>query len=448
MVRIYSVKEAKETILVRDLFTEFKIPKKIQKKNFEIFGREISPEEAVREIILDVKDRGDVALKEWTRKLDGVLLDDFEVSQKEIEDSVKKISAPLRRSLEIAIKRVLKFHEEQPINKWFMDLKEGELGQIIKPIEKVGIYIPGGTAPLISSVYMSTIPAIVANCKELIITTPPSKDGSISIEIKGVCGLLKRKFGISLRVFKVGGAQAISAMAYGTSQVPKVYKIVGAGNIYVNLAKKFVYGIVGIDGMAGPTEAIIIADKTAKKEFVALDFLAQAEHDYLAIPLIITHSTRFGQEVKKEIEKRLNNTTRKEIIAQSIRNKGGIIITKSLEESITLTNDFAPEHLSLMIKEPQRKIAKIQNAGGIFIGDNSCEVLGDYVAGPSHVMPTNGAAKYRSALSVLDFVKFINIINLERKQAIDLAKSAKIIAKAEKLEAHSRAAKIREEKIQ
>jgi histidinol dehydrogenase len=372
-----------------------------------------------------------------------VEIDNFEVSNDEIKKSIENLSKKLKKSLEVAIDRVFRFYKEQPINSWVMDTKEGKLGQIIKPIEKVGIYIPGGTAPLLSSVYMSTIPAIVAGCKNLILTSPPDREGNIPVEIKAVCRMLQ-KFKISLRLFKIGGAQAIAAMALGTELVPRVDKVVGAGNIYVNLAKRLLYGLVGVDGIAGPTEALIIADETADKRFIAYDFLAQAEHDPLAVPIILTHSSKFAEEIKLEISKQLPKMPRKEIILQSINKKGGIIITRSLDNSIQLSNEFAPEHLSLMVKTPQDILPKISNAGGIFIGDYSCEVLGDYIAGPSHVMPTSSAAKYRSALSVLDFVKFINIIELKPNKAKYLCSFAKTIAEAEKLNSHAMAAKIRE----
>lgn len=428
MIKIYSVKEAKNTILSR--------------KDFDSYDEESSPKEIVKQIIKDVKERKDLALKEWTKKLDYVEIDSFEVSTNEINKSIKKLSDKLKKSLEIAINRVFRFYEEQPINSWVMNTKEGKLGQLIKPIENVGIYIPGGTAPLISSVYMSAIPAIVAGCKNLILTSPPDREGNIPLEIKAVCRMLQ-KFKISLRLFKIGGAQAISAMALGTEQIPRVDKIVGAGNVYVNLAKKLLYGLVGIDGIAGPTEALIIADETANKTFIAYDFLAQAEHDPLAIPIILTHSSKFAEEIKVEIKKHLSKLKRKEIIFQSINKKGGIVKTRSLDNSIQLSNDFAPEHLSLMVKSPEDVISKITNAGGIFIGDYSCEVLGDYIAGPSHVMPTSSTAKYRSALSVLDFVKFINIIEVQPNKAKYLCEFAKNIAEAERLDSHAMAAKIR-----
>jgi histidinol dehydrogenase len=248
---------------------------------------------------------------------------------------------------------------------------------------------------------------------------------------------------INIRVFKMGGAQAIAAMAFGTDQVPKVDKIVGPGNIYVNLAKKEVYGYVGIDGIYGPTEALIIADETANPSLIASDLLAQAEHDILAIPILVTHVKGIISAVEEELNTQLEKLERKNIIRESLYNKGGIILTKSIEESIALANQFGPEHLSLMLKEPSDYIDQIENAGGIFIGEYSFEVLGDYIAGPSHVMPTNGTARFSSALSVYDFIKRISIVNLDKKTVLDLSKFAEIMAINEGLKGHANSATLR-----
>jgi histidinol dehydrogenase len=291
---------------------------------------------------------------------------------------------------------------------------------------------------------MTAIPAIVAGTKNIIFASPPNQDGTLSNIILATFGLIK-KICANIRVFKMGGAQAIAAMAFGTEQVPKVDKIVGPGNIYVNLAKKEVYGYVGIDGIYGPTEAMIIADESATPSLVAADLLAQAEHDTLAIPILVTHVPSIISAVKKDLEKQIENLERKAIIKESLYNKGGIILTNSIEESIKISNEFGPEHLSLMLKEPSLYIDQIENAGGIFIGENSFEVLGDYIAGPSHVMPTNGTAHFSSALSVYDFVKRISIIKLNRDTAIQLSKSAEIMANNEDLSGHATSANLRGE---
>jgi histidinol dehydrogenase len=432
MMKVYSVKEAKESILKRANTAPYtKIKNQFEKTEI-----------VVREIINDVKNRGDKAIRDWTLKLDKVDLCKFELIDVNFERALNSIDPELRSALEMAAKRVYRFYKSQPKESWMNFDLGGQLGQIIKPIGKVGFYIPGGSTPLFSSILMTTIPAVIAGTKDLILVSPPNKDGVLSEEIIATCGIIKQ-FEINLRLFSIGGAQAIAAMAFGTDQVPKVDKIVGPGNIYVNLAKKEVYGAVGIDGIYGPTEALIIADETAKPSLIVADLIAQAEHDPLAIPIVITSSYELCNFIKEEYEKQILGLERASIIQKSINNNGGIVLTQSLAESIEVSNEFAPEHLTLMIKEPMAILDKIQNAGGIFIGESSFEVLGDYIAGPSHVMPTNGTARYSSALSVNDFIKRINYIDLTQESALFLSKNAELIARAEKLTGHAWASKLR-----
>lgn len=423
MIKIYPIEEAKTSILKRGFKEEL-------------------PEENVRRIVSDVKKRGDIALREWTEKFDKVKIDQFEVLNLNYREYLNYVNQELRQSLELARDRIYKYHKSQPNSPWENNDLGGKLGQIIRPIGTVGIYIPGGTSPLFSSILMTAIPAIVAGTKNLIFATPPNQDGTLSKIILATFGIID-SMGVNIRVFKMGGAQAIAAMAFGTEQVPKVDKIVGPGNIYVNLAKKEVYGYVGIDGIYGPTEALIIADETANPSLIAADLLAQAEHDVLAIPILVTHATSIISAVKKELKRQIENLERKPIIRESINNKGGIILTSSIEESIKISNEFGPEHLSLMLKEPSEYIDQIENAGGIFIGGNSFEVLGDYIAGPSHVMPTNGTVRFSSALSVCDFVKRISIVNLNKETVLDLSKSAEIMANNEGLTGHANSATLR-----
>jgi histidinol dehydrogenase len=425
MLKTYSKEEAKKSILNRGF-----------KDNL--------PEETVRKIVNDVKERGDIALKEWTNKFDKVKIDQFEIKDINYQEYLDVVDQELKQSIELARDRIYKYHQSQPNSSWVNNKLGGELGQIIRPIATVGIYIPGGTSPLFSSILMTAIPAIVAGTKNIIFASPPNQDGTLSNIILATFGLIK-KMGANIRIFKIGGAQAIAAMAFGTEQVPKVDKIVGPGNIYVNLAKKEVYGYVGIDGIYGPTEALIIADESATPSLVAADLLAQAEHDTLAIPILITHASSIISAVKKELERQIEILERKNIVKESLYNKGGIILTKSIEESIKISNEFGPEHLSLMLKEPSEYIDQIENAGGIFIGENSFEVLGDYIAGPSHVMPTNGTAHFSSPLSVYDFVKRISLIKLNRDTAIQLSKSAEIMANNEDLSGHATSANLRGE---
>ena len=432
MIRVYTTDEARNTILKRE--TIFSNP--------EFSSNNISPEEIVRKIVKDVRERGDQALKDWTLKLDDVNIDQFEIFDVNFEECLSTINPELKKALEISSERIYKFHKSQPILSWMNYNLGGQLGQIIKPIKKIGIYIPGGKTPLFSSILMTAIPAVVAGTKDIFFVSPPEKNGTLSNIVLATCGLIK-KFGANIRIFKIGGAQAIAAMAFGTEQVPKVEKIVGPGNIYVNLAKKEVYGIVGIDGIYGPTEVIIIADETANPSLIASDLLAQAEHDPLAIPILVTSDQNLISYIKNELKRQIMDLERNVIIKKSIQNKGGIILTNSLEESIQISNEFAPEHLSLMVKDPMTVLNQIENAGGIFIGENSFEVLGDYIAGPSHVMPTNGTARFSSALSVYDFIKRINLVCLNKETTLNLSKYAEKMAESEKLTGHAKAASLR-----
>jgi len=432
MIRVYTTDEARNTILKRKFIFS----------NPEFRSNNVSPEEIVRNIVKDVQERGDQALKDWTLKLDEVNIDQFEIVNVDFEECLSTINPELKKALEIASERIYKFHNSQPILSWINYNLGGQLGQIIKPIKKIGIYIPGGKTPLFSSILMTAIPAVVAGTKDIIFASPPEKSGTLSNIILATCGLIKR-YGVNIRLFKIGGAQAVAAMAFGTEQVPKVEKIVGPGNIYVNLAKKEVYGIVGIDGIYGPTEVIIIADETANPSLVASDLLAQAEHDPLAIPILVTSDQNSISYIKNELKRQILDLERKSIIEKSIQGKGGIILTNSLEESIQISNEFAPEHLSLMVKDPMIVLNQIENAGGIFIGENSFEVLGDYIAGPSHVMPTNGTARFSSALSVHDFIKRINLVYLNKETTLHLSKYAEKMAESEKLTGHAKAASLR-----
>ena len=324
------------------------------------------------------------------------------------------------------------------MSSWTTNELGGSLGQIINPIQRVGFYIPGGSAPLPSTVIHSVSPAIVAGVEEIVIASPPP----ISSIILATCNIMRALHG-KIRVFQIGGAQAIAALAYGTESVPKVNKIIGPGNIFVTLAKREVFGIVGIDGIAGPTEAVIFADESANPELIASDLLAQAEHDYLAIPIVITTSQDLANKVKISIEEQILDLPRSKIAEHAIKNNGGIIVIPNTEKAISVINNFAPEHLSIVIKNPKQLLPLIKNSGGVFLGESSCEVLGDYIAGPSHVMPTGGAAKFSSPLSVLDFIKITSLISLDRKTVKSIAPLAEILACNEELQAHSEAARRR-----
>ena len=424
---------------------EPELPDQVKQRIKNTFGRTLTASQVVTLILNDIHTDGDAAIVKWTKKLDGVdVSSGLEVTSEAMITALEELDSRLRSSLELAMKNIYLFHQKQPVSTWFLnDPRNGMLGQVVRPIDPVGIYVPSGTAPLPSTVLMTAIPAVVAGSKNLIITSPPRKDGTIDETILATCQLIKQSFEVNLRVFRIGGVQAIGALAFGTEQVPSVDKIVGPGNIFVQLAKKEVMGIVGIDGIAGPTEALIIADDAAPPELVAADLLAQAEHDYLAVPILLTTSERLAKKLPEVITDQLQRLSRAVIARESLSRNGAIVITRSLEEAIDISNIVAPEHLSLMVQDPWNLLPLVKNAGATFLGSMSCHVLGDYVAGPSHVLPTGRNARFSSALSVLDFVKFISIVAIPDDQAQELAFHAERIALAEQLDGHACAARLR-----
>src|SRR5688572_21119037 len=408
-----------------------------------LFGETLTPEQAVSKILKDVRMNGDSALQKWTQRLDQIDLAPAPVSTALIQSAIDSISAAQRDALEQAAQRIDAFHRRQPVTSWFTNGLGGALGQIIRPLKRVGLYVPGGTAPLPSTVLMSVIPARVAGVKEVILVTPPNrglvdKDPPIDSMILAACAIA----GVD-EIYPLGGAQAIAALAYGTESISPVDKIFGPGNLFVTLAKRQVYGVVGIDGFAGPTETIVIADESANPAWVAADLLAQAEHDLLAAAILLTPSQELIDKVQLEAARQIEECGRAEIIAASLENRGGVVLTRDLDEAIELANDYAPEHLALSVRDPWRWVEKINNAGGIFLGEHSFEVLGDYLAGPSHVMPTGGSARFASPLNVLDFVKIISLIALDEKTAWEISSTAATLAEAEGLDAHKNAARIR-----
>lgn len=393
----------------------------------------------VEKIVEDVKQDGDSAILKYTKKFDGADLETMEVTKEEIEKAWKRTPQSLKDALIKAGNNIKKFHEKQKINS-FMDneLKGKITGQLINPIEKVGIYVPGGKSSYPSTVLMNAIPGKVAGVKELIMVTPPGKNGEIMDNI-----LVAAKIANVDRIFKIGGAQAIAGLAYGTQTIPKVYKITGPGNIYVALAKKQVYGIVDIDMIAGPSEILIIADKLAKPKYIAADLLSQAEHDELASSVLITPCKKLAEAVSQEVDLQLENLAKKDIAKKSLENYGRIIITKNLDEAIDIANEIAPEHLELMVAEPFLYINSIKNAGAIFVGENTPEPLGDYYAGPNHTLPTNGTAKFSSPLSVDDFIKKTSLIYYSKEALEEVKDTIVEISDSEGLTAHSNSIKIR-----
>lgn len=439
MIPIYSSEQAENTILKRKSMIDTEVSPRLRQSIKNLFGTELQPQDVVKNILMDVKVNGDTGIYSWTSKIDNYsYINDYELTTENLLTARKNIDDKAIQALTSAIERVLLFHQKQPISEWMTSDLGGQLGQVIRPIERVGAYIPGGTAPLPSTVIHTVIPALVAGVKEVIIVSPPPMKDII----KATISLIKEKFS-NIRVFQVGGAQAIGALTYGTNTIPKVNKIVGPGNIFVTLAKREVYGLVGIDGLAGPTEAMIIADENASPSLLASDLLAQAEHDFLAIPILLTTNEKLANKVQEEVEKQLALLTRKNIAEVSTENQGGIVIVNTLEEGFELANRFGPEHLSIVTENPSQYLDLVTNAGGIFLGEESCEVLGDYIAGPSHVMPTGGSALFNSSLNVSDFVKIVPVIALDNKTIQNIAPKAEIIARSETLTAHAESARRR-----
>ncbi|HCK66132.1 MAG TPA: histidinol dehydrogenase [Anaerolineae bacterium] len=438
MLKQYTPTQAIQTILKRNALDEIEISKKLSDSIEKIFNEKLNPEQAVAKIIKDVKTRGDSALQDWTNRLDSIDLQPAPVPQHLIQSALDSISATQRDALQKAATRIETFHRKQPITSWFTNELGGMLGQLIRPIERVGLYIPSGTAPLPSTVLMSAIPARVAGVKEIVVVSPPSKkhpEYLIDPIILAACAIA----GVD-EVYPLGGAQAIAALVYGTQTIKPVHKIFGPGNLFVTLAKRQVAGIIGIDGLAGPTETIVIADEFANPKWVAADLLAQAEHDELASAILLTPSQNLIKQVQAEIKNQIEELNRAKIILTSLENRGGAILTRDIQEAIDLSNEYAPEHLGLSVKNPWGWIEKIKNAGGVFVGEHSFEVLGDYVAGPSHIMPTGGSACFASPLSVTDFIKIISLVALDESTAQEISSIASVIAESESLDAHANAA--------
>lgn len=426
-----------KAILQRSTFDFGQAPLEVRQRIKESFGEELNPEEAVKRIIADVRDKGDAALFDYTNRIDGVALKSLEAGREEIREAHGKVDQELISALNIAAERVRSFHLVQ-LRHSFVEFMEGGLGQVVRPLHRVGIYVPGGTACYPSTVLMTAIPARVAGVKEVILATPPREGGEIPPATLAAADMAKVD-----RVFKVGGAQAIAALAFGTQSVPKVDKVCGPGGLFVVLAKKMVFGTVDIDGLAGPTETVILADDSASPVLCAIDLLAQAEHDVLACAVLITTSSRLAEEVNDELERQLKPLERAKIAQQSLDERGKIIVVAGVDQAIELVNLYAPEHLSLMLRNASTYVDKIHNAGAIFVGENCPETLGDYVAGPSHVIPTGGSARFRSPLGVGDFLKLTSVVSLAGEDLEVLGPAATTIARAEGLTAHARALKAR-----
>jgi histidinol dehydrogenase len=436
-MKIFTVEEAKKTILNRKALNRIEYSPLTIERTEAYFGKGVTPPQAVAIILDSIEAEGDAALLKWSKLLDRFEGGSILVPQEKMKEAWDNLPADIQKVLQQAADRIRAFHEKQPIQSWISQDMGGKLGQRFTAIERVGAYVPGGTAPLPSSLLMSVIPAQVAGVKEIYVATPPEVDPSI-LAAGYLCGVDA--------LYQVGGAQAIAALAFGTETVQRVDKIVGAGNLFVTLAKMQLFGTVGLDGIYGPTETVVIADKTANPAWVAADLLAQAEHDVQATAILLTPDMDLARAVQKEVKEQTAKLSRADIIEVSIDNAGGIVIVDSIDQAAQLGSDFATEHLCLSVQDPEALMAKINNAGGFFLGDHSFEVLGDYVAGPSHVMPTGGSARFNSPLNVLDFVKLSSVVGLEDSSAQELGLIAAELADLEGLTAHAAAARARAER--
>lgn len=398
-------------------------------------------EKRVGAILEEVRENRDKAVFAFTKKFDGadITSENIVVTEEEIKEAYEMVDASLVDIIRKAKENIRIYHEKQKQYSWFDSKPNGTmLGQKVTPLRRVGVYVPGGKAVYPSSVLMNILPAKVAGVDEIIMTTPPGKDGKVNPNTL----VAAKEAGVDV-IYKVGGAQAIAAMAYGTESIPKVDKIVGPGNIYVALAKKAVYGHVNIDSIAGPSEILVIADETANPRYVAADLLSQAEHDELASAILVTTSEELAKKVSKQVDVFVEELTRTEIMRNSLDNYGYILVADTMEDVIDIANEIASEHLEIMTKNPYDVMMKIRNAGAIFIGEYSSEPLGDYFAGPNHVLPTNGTAKFFSPLSVDDFIKKSSIIAYSREALKEIHLDIEHFAEAEQLTAHANSIKVR-----
>ncbi len=426
-----------ENVLVRiDPLDLDSLPESVLARTQEAFGEGVTPLQSMHQILDDVRQDGDAAVRRYAKLLDGSDLEDFRVTEEQMAQARNSVSKELRESLELAAQRVRDFHEATMPSDW-VDREKG-LGELVRPLDRVGLYAPGGSAAYPSTVLMTAVPARVAGVREVILCTPPQRGEVlnpaviVAAEIAGVDAL-----------YQVGGVPAVAAMAYGTASVPKVDKICGPGNIFVSYAKKLVQGSVDIDGVFGPTETIVLADKTANASFCAADLIAQAEHDPLATAILITNSQELVDQVGSEVTRMIAEQPRAEVAQAALDRQGRVVLVDSLEEAVDLVNRIAPEHLCLLLDDPWSWVDKIKHAGGLFLGEYSPEVMGDYIAGPSHVMPTGGTARFGSALSVHHFLRTMPVVGLSPSEFQKLGKAAVHIADAEGLSGHASAVQIR-----
>jgi histidinol dehydrogenase len=442
-IRVFDNPTAATLLLRRVPFDSLVVPQALRERIAQTFGAPLTPAEVVEQIIADVRARGDGALRDWTQRLDRCALDALEVPRAAIDAAVAACDKELLAALRLAAGEIERFHRKQARASWLDAGPDGLLGQLVVPLERVGVYVPGGAAPLPSSLLMAAIPARVAGVSEVVVCSPPQVGTGLPAPAVLVAAAVA---GVE-RVFALGGAQAIAALAYGTDSVPAVDKIVGPGNLFVVLAKRAVYGVVGIESLPGPTETLVIADERAEPRLVAADLLAQAEH-VLASAILLTPSRALAEAVQSEIARQLQQlpVSSAEAAGEALAQRSGIVLVRDLHEAFAVSNAYGPEHLCLLIEEPTRYLGLIRNAGGVFVGEQSFEVLGDYVAGPSHIMPTGGTARFSSPLNVDDFRKLISLVGLNAQALERIGPAAITIAEAEGLHAHAAAVRARLER--
>jgi histidinol dehydrogenase len=441
--RFASAAAGREALLVnRGLLTvdPEALPGPVRARIRETFGEDIGAEEVVRRILEQVRTRGDAALRQYTRAFDQVELGVLQVSEAQIDAAVERVGEQVMSALRTAAQRIRDFHEHARRRSWLDHTPSGgALGQLIRPLERVAVYAPGGRAPYPSSVLMAAIPAQVAEVRQIVLASPP---GGPNGEVSDVLLAAARVANIDA-VYRVGGAQAIAGLAFGTESLPRVDKIVGPGNLFVVLAKRMVFGQVGIEALPGPTECLVVADDSANPAWVAADLLAQAEHDPLACSLLITPDAALADAVDTAVAEQVQTLPRRAIVEESLANRGGIVETRDLDEAIDVANAFAGEHLCLAVRDPWSWLGKVRHAGGVFLGELNAEAFGDYTAGPSHIMPTGGTARFSSPVNVDDFLKVISVFALGPTDLRQAGPPAVVLARAESLEAHARAVEYR-----
>jgi histidinol dehydrogenase len=429
---------ARDALLAQRQVEEVQLPDAVRARLREVFGAEVSAEEAVARIVAEVRSDGDEAVRRWTRRLDGADLDDVRVDPRMVDAAIEATPPSVLDALRRAADRIAAFHQRARRTSWFEPTRDGVVGQLVRPLERVAVYAPGGRALYPSTVLMAVIPARVAGVSDVVVATPPGPDGQPAPVL-----LAAARLAGASTVYRIGGAQAIAALAFGTESVARVDKIVGPGNIFVTLAKRAVYGHVGIDGLHGPTETLVVADATARPEWLAADLIAQAEHDPLAQPILICTSPAVASRVVDCLAEQVRGLPRASIVAQALANRGAVVVAPSMEEALELANAFAPEHLCLAVADPWRWLPLVRNAGGVFLGEVSMEALGDYVVGPSHIMPTGGTARFASALGVDDFVKVVSVFATGPSDLREIGPVATTLARAEGFEGHARSIELR-----